>query len=107
MMRCFHKTIRHLLILTALVAIDVARAAESLTPEAQHRDKQIALLISQLGDSEYAVRERAQRELAQLSFAAFDALSEAEDSDDIEIASQARYLVRLIRVEWTKDSDPP
>ena len=70
-------------------------------------DQRIAELIEQLGDAEYAVRQRAQRELSQLGFAAFDALTEAENHEDIEIASQAKYLVRLIRVDWTRDDDPP
>ena len=70
-------------------------------------DARIANLIEQLGDPEYARRERAQQELARLGFAAFDALSEAESHDDIEIASRARYLTSLVRVDWTRDDDPP
>ena len=53
-----------------------------------------------MGDNEYAVRQRAQRELARLGFAAFDALTDAEENDDIEIATQARYLARQIRSDW-------
>ena len=46
------------------------------------------------------------QELIKLGFDAFDALCEAENSDDPEIAMQASYLVRMIRVEWTRDADP-
>src|SRR5262245_12886679 len=69
-------------------------------------EQRISKLVEQLGDDQFAVRQRAQQELIKLGYAAFDALSDAENSDDPEIAAQAGYLVRLIRVEWTRDSDP-
>jgi len=75
-------------------------------PAEKNVDGQIAALIEQLGHPEYVVRERAQRALATLGFAAFDALTEAENHEDIEIASQAKYLVRMIRVDWTREDDP-
>ena len=75
--------------------------------DADAQDQKIAQLIAQLGDPEYTVRERAQQDLAKHGFAAFDALTAAENSDDIEVAAQARYLVKLIRVDWTQESDPP
>jgi hypothetical protein len=64
-------------------------------------------LIQQLGDTDYFVRQRAQSELARMSFDASDALSAATTSDDLEIASRAKYLLRLMRVEWTAKNDPP
>ena len=69
-------------------------------------DQRIAKLITQLGDDEYDVRQRAQKELEQLGFAAFDALTEAEENSDVEIATQARYLARLIRSDWINDRSP-
>lgn len=69
-------------------------------------DARIAKLIEQLGDSQFAVRQRAQQELIKLGFEAFDALSDAESSGDPEIAMQASYLVRLIRSDWTREGDP-
>ncbi len=81
---------------------DIARAARG----ADDVDQRVAKLIEQLGDGQYAVRERAQQELVKLGFDAFDALSEAENHDDPEIAMQAGYLVRLIRVDWTHEGDP-
>ena len=69
-------------------------------------DRQIAHWIEQLGDSQYATRQRAQDELVKIGFDAFDALCEAENSDDPEIAMQAGYLVRKIRVDWTSEDDP-
>ena len=64
-------------------------------------------LITQLGDSQYANRVRAQEELKQLGLAAFDALHRAQEHDDIEIAMRARYLVRSMRVQWALADDPP
>jgi tetratricopeptide (TPR) repeat protein len=78
---------------------DVPRADDAV-------DSRIAKLIEQLGDNQFAVRQRAQQELVKLGFDAFDALSDAEMSDDPEIAMQAGYLVRQIRAEWTRDGDP-
>ncbi len=69
--------------------------------------RQIARLIEELGNNQFVVRERAQQELVKLGFDAFDALAEAENSDDPEIAMQASYLVRLIRAQWTREGDPP
>ncbi len=53
------------------------------------------------------MRQQAQEELARLGPEAFDALSEAQNNDDVEIASRARYLVQRIRIEWTRDTDSP
>ena len=72
----------------------------------QQTDERIRRLIEQLGDPQYQVREHAQQELSRMGFAAFDALSEAENHEDIEVAAQAKYLVDQIRVDWTRDSDP-
>ena len=70
-------------------------------------EKRIEQLIAQLGDKDYNVRQRAQDELAKLGFLAFDALNAASNHEDFEIASRARYLLRLIRTQWTTDKDPP
>jgi tetratricopeptide (TPR) repeat protein len=69
-------------------------------------DRRISQLIEQLGAPQYPVRQRAQEELLEIGFDAFDLLCEAEDSDDPEIAVQAGYLVRSIRVGWTTPDDP-
>ncbi|HEU5433123.1 MAG TPA: hypothetical protein VFU81_15760, partial [Thermomicrobiales bacterium] len=52
-------------------------------------EAQIAALIEQLGDDDFFARERAQQQLARIGFDAFDALSAAENHDDIEIAARA------------------
>ena len=58
-------------------------------------------LIKQLGHDDYFVRERAQGDLAELSFEAFDSLTAALSHEDFEIAYRARILLRSIKVKWT------
>lgn len=69
--------------------------------------RRTAVLIGQLGDPQYAVRQQAQEDLAKLGPEAFDALVAAEDNDDLEIAARARYLVHLIRIDWIHETDSP
>ncbi|MCG2682318.1 MAG: hypothetical protein L6306_01745 [Planctomycetales bacterium] len=80
-----------------------AAPAQQEADSAQRIDE----LIRQLGDEDYYVRKRAQEELGRLGFEAFDALDAAADHEDLEIASRARYLLRLMRIEWTTANDPP
>ncbi|MBL9122784.1 MAG: hypothetical protein JNG90_04070 [Planctomycetaceae bacterium] len=84
-----------------------APAAPDPGAEPSVDDAELARLIEQLGHERFFVREQAQAALAKLGYEAFDALAAAQDHEDIEIASRAKYLVRLIRVEWTRDGDPP
>jgi len=70
-------------------------------------DERVGRLIEQLGDDDFFVRQRAQKELAKYSFEAFDALNAATAHEDLEIAARAKYLLRLMRVQWTTDDDPP
>lgn len=77
--------------------------AEKAAPSAAEIDQ----LIKQLGDKDYFVRRKAQDALSRMGFEAFDALNAATLSEDLEISSRAKYLLRLMRVEWTVPSDPP
>jgi tetratricopeptide (TPR) repeat protein len=83
------------------------RAAPEAQPQSEPTDQRIDRLIEQLGHQDYFVRQQAEAELAKLSFEAFDALQAATTHADLEIAARARYLLRLIRVQWTTESDPP
>ncbi len=74
--------------------------------EALPSKEQLHALIEKLGDADYAVRERAQEELASLGFEAFEALSEATNHSDLEVVARAKYLLRQIRVEWSQADDP-
>jgi tetratricopeptide (TPR) repeat protein len=90
------------------LAVATARLpAQEDQRQTEQTHQRIERLIEQLGHEDYLVRERAQAELAELSFEAFDALSAATTHEDLEIAARARYLLRLMRVQWTTESDPP
>ncbi len=88
-------------------SIPLAPTAQEQPTPAQTENQRIQQLIRQLGDKDYFVRQRAQNELAQLGFEAFEALLEAEQHEDFEIAAQAKYLLRLLQVQWTQPGDPP
>lgn len=74
--------------------------------EAPPSEGQLHALIEKLGDADYTARERAQEALAGLGFEAFEALSEATNHNDLEVVARAKYLLRLIRVEWSQADDP-
>lgn len=69
--------------------------------------ERIAHLIERLGADDFAAREKAQSELAQLGLEAYDALFQAQSHHDPEIALRARYLVRSMNVRWFSQGDPP
>lgn len=69
--------------------------------------ERIAQLIQRLGADDFAAREKAQSELAQLGLEAYDALFQAQSHHDPEIALRARYLVRSMNVRWFSQGDPP
>lgn len=90
-----------------IAGIEVTADLPPNDAEAAARAEKIDDLIGQLGADDFFTRERAQQELGEIGFEAFDALSAAENNDDIEIALRARYLVRLMRLASVVDSDPP
>jgi len=97
-------------LLMGLAASANSTAARAEQPREDAADEQavrIQKLIGLLGDENYATRERAQAELARLGLAAFDALLEAQEHDDVEVALRARYLVRGMDVGWVREDDPP
>ena len=90
-----------------LLPIATTAALELTDLGDQQMDQQINELILQLGDERYTTRERAQAELQKLGFLAFEALAEAQNHEDIEIALRAQYLVRSMRIRWIADHDSP
>ncbi len=95
---------------TQALADDAKQASASGTSSqavAPANGSRIANLIRQLGDRDYYARERAQTELAAIGFAAFEALSDATTNEDAEIATRAKYLLKLLRVDWADPDDPP
>jgi len=81
-------------------------AVQEEPPRSPAPPERIQQLIQELGDKDYFVRQRAQNELAQIGFDAFEALCEAEHHEDLEIAARAKYLLRLLRVQWAQPDDP-
>jgi tetratricopeptide (TPR) repeat protein len=99
-------------LLAALFAGGIVLAAPDQLPPSTEQaqaelDARIQALVEQLGAADYAVREKAQAELSRLGLEAFDALHQAQNNDDTEIALRARYLVRSMNVNWALASDPP
>ena len=90
-----------------LRADDVSPSSDAPATAVAAQQREIATLIQQLGNPQYADRRRAERQLIQFGFEAFDALKDAEDHDDLEIATRARYLLQLISVELMRPHDPP
>ena len=78
----------------------VAGAVPAPKEPALSQDQQIAKLVQALGDKDYAVRQRAEDELARIGFAAYEALTMAANHDDLEIAARARYLLRKYEASW-------
>jgi hypothetical protein len=69
-------------------------------------DDEVAALIRQLGDDDFALRESAAAALATLGGDASDALlAAAESSDDLEVALKARWLVESLPL--ASADDPP
>ena len=102
----FRRRFAPALLMWAMAGVALCAPGETALPSPA-TDEQAAKLIAQLGDDDYFVRQRAQDELARLGFDAFDALSEATLHEDLEIAARAKYLLRLMQVEWTREDDPP
>lgn len=90
---------------TAADGPSLTPAATQPTPQEPVLAERVDKLVKQLGDKDYYVRQRAQDELARLGFEAFDALNAATTDEDLEISSRAKYLLRLMRVEWTAEGD--
>lgn len=84
-----------------------ALSAEDGPQGRRELEERIAVLIEQLGDEQFVIREQAQSELSELGLIAFDALNEALQHEDIEIVLRARYLLRSMRVQWFEEDDSP
>lgn len=83
-----------------------AASSDSAAQDNQAQATEIARLIRELGDPDYDTRDEAQRLLAKLGPAAFDALTEAEAGEDAEVSRRATYLLRSIRIPWIREDDP-
>ena len=82
------------------------RANEQPSEESTAADRgKVAQLIKQLGHDRFVMREHAQAKLEELGSATFDALTEALEHDDLEIANRASFLLGKIRFNWTTARD--
>lgn len=100
---------RLLALVTALLASCAASEAMGLVPgqaAPPQAKPSIRELIEQLGDADFARRQRAEEKLAAMGFDAYDAVEAATRHEDFEIAARARYLLSFIRMHWTMQSDP-
>ncbi|MGD0896483.1 MAG: hypothetical protein ABR915_01525, partial [Thermoguttaceae bacterium] len=89
-----------------LVAAGTMAADKPLPEPPKSAPGQIRRLVAELGDKDYFVRERAEKELAKLGFEAFDALGEAAASEDLEVAVRAGHLLGLMKIQWADKNDP-
>lgn len=93
-MQLIGREIRHFLY-PLLLATGVITAVQAEAPVPS--DAEIAALIVQLGDDEYAKREAAAARLDAIGAAAIDSLlAAAESSDDLEVALRAHWLAESI-----------
>src|SRR5437763_618929 len=88
-------------VLTACLCAALAAAAPAAEPPAP---EEIARAVQQLGDDDYATRERASAWLWSAGAPAVPALVQAAASRDAEVAARARDLLNKIPYGLTPDS---
>lgn len=99
---CLLAAASHLAVFPPMAMAQTADAAE-----VSDIDPKVAALIEQLGDNDFAVRERAQSRLNRMGLEAFDALVAAQYHPNIELRLRAKFLVRGMAVRWFDETDPP
>lgn len=73
---------------------------------ASEKSDHAPLLVRQLGDSSFAVREAAHKELMQIGVAALPALHEGLKSNDLEVKRRCKELIPTIeKAEWARKAD--
>jgi tetratricopeptide (TPR) repeat protein len=97
---------RRLLLLAAIVLLTSAAARASAEGD-DDASPSIARLIADLGDDNYAVRSRAEEQLLRMGPEAFDELSAAADSKDLEVAERVQYIIQRLQMQWVRRDDPP
>jgi len=80
-------------------------AADSASTPPPSSPDQIHHLIEALGDADYFVRQKAEFDLGKIGFEAVEALTEAREHDDMEIAARAGRLLGTIRGNWSVPGD--
>lgn len=92
------------------VAIDknlaVRPEAQSATSTNDADLQKIKELIAQLGSDDFLTRREAESQIIAMGAMAFDHLQEAQNNADLEIATQAEYLLHRITVDyWIRSDD--
>jgi hypothetical protein len=90
-------------LLLVLAISGFAAASSPASDEPSGED--IAALIQQLGDADFAVRDRAQKRLGKLGEKVYNALTIAANDSDLEVAARARYLLLTIELPAVRDTD--
>ena len=67
----------------------------------------VAVEIERLGDPRYAERVDAKRRLLDIGLRAFDAILEATDHHDPEVAAMSEELLHALTRDWARRADPP
>ena len=89
-------------------AVGITLAADQAARTPETSDARITTLINELGNDDFAVRQRAQVQMSRMGLEAFDALVVAsQHHQSIEVKMRAGYLVRGMTVRWFDESDPP
>lgn len=93
-------------IATANATVDdpVDDPGEELDAESLHG--QVAALIDQLGDASFRRRESAEWQLQRFGLMAFEQLRlAAQNSENVQIASSARYIIESQNILWWLETD--
>ena len=91
----------------ALAAWMLASSLALATPLGDQERARVEALIEQLGDESYARRMEAQQRLRLYGVEVLDALRQADDHPDPQVARTAGYLLRSSNVVWSSDGDSP
>ena len=86
-----------MLFFCACTVVAVAAAAESAVADSP---VEVKLLIAQLGDASFAVREEATTKLAEMDVSVRPALQEAAKSRDAEVRSRARRILAMVNERY-------
>jgi tetratricopeptide (TPR) repeat protein len=93
-------------LLTVAGQVSFGQAPADAALDSGKVDAEIVALIKQLGAEEFDSREVAQAKLERYGTRAFDDLLLAQHSDDLEIATRAKFLVKGLQVRWADETDP-
>ena len=95
------------LLLLLAVGLLGSRSLAAAADDGDSDATSVQQLISQLGDEQYVVRQRAESQLLERGAEAFAELQAAGNHADLEISTRAKYLLNQISIDWVHPNDPP